>query len=213
MLTQILTDAREMIRDAIAPYRFSDAKLIAYVNKAIREIRDKEPNSMLNANGTGLVAYADIPAVGNWTYMFTLPALDSLVSGLNGITGWNRITTPILYLSYSSSTKNISFHTDSARTALVAHATGCDSAGVKTIVADGTSGYAGTINVVAVPTDADAWYVTATEKALVTQAKYDRAIVQFIAHEVFNSDWDDAENTKRSGDHYNKFLTELYGDK
>lgn len=213
MLTQILTDAREIIRDAIAPYRFSDAKLIAYVNTAIRELRDKEPNAMLNASGTGLVAYADIPTVGNWTYVFTLPALDSLVSGLDGITGWDRITTPVLYLSYATATTNISFHTDSARTVLVAHATGCESTGVKNLVADGSSGYAGTFTVAHVPDNADAWYVTATEKALVTQAKYDRAIVHFVSHKVFESDWDDAENMQRSAYHFGKFQTELYGDK
>lgn len=52
-----LTQARSLLQDAVAPYRFPDADLIEYLNMGLLEVRKLRPDLML-ATPTNIPSYS-----------------------------------------------------------------------------------------------------------------------------------------------------------
>jgi hypothetical protein len=60
-IDDVLTEARLMVNDAIAPFRNTDATLVAYLNSGLRQLYTLRPDAFIGNFSTGILSANAIP--------------------------------------------------------------------------------------------------------------------------------------------------------
>ncbi len=202
-MPDILAMARLYLRDNVYPYRWDDETCIRYLNDGIKELRRIRPDTRINEDGEE-IEYAEIPMVQPWIY--TAIDIQQIITGYQGLEGWNKHTFSTIYMICDSSTV-ISAYASEAELALGINKlftiNNCDSTGLKTIQPQnyhGTiTGFGGTLTIVhvAIPTARITVSVTAPD-LIIPEDIFDDALASFIASECLKMEWDDAQNTNKA---------------
>ena len=210
MLTNIIDTARNLLTDTQYQYRWSDEVLISWVNSGVRDIIQKRPDVLIDANGE-LQAFSAVPIVGAFVYTETGDT-GNLVSGYDAIGGWQRSQFSTLYFKATSTTVIQAYKNTDDRTSAINplfSIAGCDSTGIKTIVALNNSGFGGTLAVDHVAVSGNTWSVAVTSVAMMLPEDFDPPMAYYVASKALEQDSSDTSNMQRSQTFYKEFIERI----
>lgn len=213
-LADIISMARYRLRDLVYPYRWNDEVMIRYCNDGIKEIRRIRPDTRIGTDGITLIDYSEISMVNPWTYTSSLDS-SAIMSGYEGMVGWDKHTFPQIYFNCDSSTTISGYATASDRAYdrfKLLSIVGCDSIGNKDIIPQrykGTmSGMGGSIRIDHVAVPNNQWYVTvAANDLIIPQEIFNDMLANYVAAECLKMEWDDAQNSGKAKQFEQEFTT------
>jgi len=199
-LSECMSELRGLLNDTDSTaYRYDTTRIEDYARSAVREISSLRPDLLIDEYGAWQ-RYTDI-------YSYTESAQSAVLDEFQRITGWDKYSYPVLYLTATSGSVITAYPTDADRTATtnsMATISGCDSVGVKTVAEANSSGIAGVVKVTYPATSGEDWNITVTETELFDDSVR-MAFIYYIIYLCFLADSEDVGDSNRSAQYMQLF--------
>ena len=184
-------------------YRYTRSMFEQFARDAVREIHRVRPDAKIGEDSYD--EFVDI-------YSYSESATPQYLGEYQRITGWDKVSYPVLYAHADASNGILFYPTSADRTSVtdaLGSISGADLVGTKLIVEDNSSDFGGVVTVTYTPTALDDWNITASEAELPLDNSFREAAVYFILFKCFDIDSEDTGDSNLSAKYRSLFTQSL----